>query len=154
MADMDELEYAIQNTVKHRRGFSKQVAEHLGMSQQVLLNKINPMITSNHLHVTEAARVIAFTQDFSIIEVMAEMLGCKIVKTNKPKAVPIMSALLTVVKEHGDIGEAITDAIKDDVINEIEERHIIQQIKDERAALDSLQSSIQCHAKQSRGELS
>jgi len=150
---MEDLEWAIHQTVHKRRGFSKQVAEHLGMSQQVLLNKVNPEICSSHVQVAEALKMMQFTQDLTILEVMAEMLNCKVIRVDKPRAVPVMSALLSVVKEHGDIGEAITEATKDGVINEIEERHIIQQIKEEREALDRLEASIRDHAKWTRGEV-
>ena len=149
---MEDLEWAIHQTVHKRRGFSKQVADHLGMSQQVLLNKVNPEICSSHVQVAEAVKMMQFTRDLTILEVMAEMLDCKVVKVDKPRAVPLMSALLGVVKEHGDIGDAISDATCDGVISEIEERHIIQQIKEEREALDKLEASIRDHAKQSRGE--
>jgi len=149
---MEDLEWAIHQTVHKRRGFSKQVADDLGMSQQVLLNKVNPEILSSHVQVAEAVKMMRFTRDLTILEVMAEMLNCKVIKSDKPHAVPVMTALLNVVKEHGDIGDAIMNATQDGVINEIEERHIIQQIKEEREALDKLEASIHKNAKQSRGE--
>ena len=147
---MTDLEWAIQQTVHAKRGLSKQLADVVGTSQQVLLNKVNPEVPTNSLHVTEAFKIMKHTGDITILEVQAAELGYHLVKDDS-KAVPLMDALLDVIKEQGDIGSAIKDSTADGVVDVHEERHTITQIHEAKRALDELECSVKAHAKSSRG---
>jgi hypothetical protein len=147
---MTDLEWAINQMVHKKRGLSKQLADVIGTSQQVLLNKVNPEVQSNSLHAHEAFKIMKHTGDITILEVMADGLGYKLVK-DESKPVPILDALLNVVKEHGDIGVCISSAMTDGIYDEEEERYTVQQINEARRALELLECSIHTLAKSSRG---
>lgn len=138
---MIDLEWAIQQTVLNKRGYSKLLADAIGCSQQILLNKVNPEIVTNHLSVVEASKIMQVSGNVMILEELARLLGYTLVKDDA-EPVSITDALLSVMKEHGDIGQVIGEATADNVITENEQRAIVKEINDARHSLDCLESSI------------
>ncbi len=146
---MTDIEWAIQTTVHRQRGLSKKLADVIGTSQQVLLNKVNPEIPTNHLTAAEALKIMAYTDDVVILEIMASELGYTLCK-EESKTVPVLDALLNVIVNQGDVGKAIKDSIEDGVIDVSEERYTLAQINELRKRLGDLESSVKQHARKTR----
>lgn len=140
---MTNLEWAIQQTVHEKRGAAKRLADAIGTSHQVLLNKVNPEVVNNHLTVREAVSLMQHTGCVLILEEVASELGYSVIKDNAA-AVPLAEAVLKVMKEHGDVGGAIAAAGKH--INQNEARSICKEISEARLALDALEASVQFEA--------
>lgn len=147
---MTNLEWAIQQTVHSKRGLSKQIADLLGTSQHVVLNKANPDNELNHFHVAQVQQIMELTGDVRILEELAHELGYSIV-ANQAVPVSITEAVLSSVKEQGDVSDAITKALADNVIKPKEERDICKEIAEARRALDVMEASIHQAADESRG---
>lgn len=142
---IDDIDWAIQQSVHKKRGMSKKLAEILGCSQQVLLNKVNPEVESNHLHVKELFKIVEATGDITPFEIMLEKLGYRVVK-EQVKPEPVLQAMLKSVKEHGDVADAITRALEDGEIDEQEVRIIMSEIREGQHALEGLEHAIKQHA--------
>lgn len=138
---MNDIEWAVHNLVHSKLGLSKRLCEVIFCSQQILLNKVNPENTTNHLHLSEALALMKHTKNFTLLEAMASDLGFKVVADNT-KPVAVFNALLSSVKEHGDVAVSISDALLDKVITGDELRDIVKQINDERRALNTLEASV------------
>lgn len=139
---MTDIEWAINQLVHKKRGSSKQLADRLVCSQQILLNKVNPENMSNHLHLHEAMKLMQVTKDVSLLEVMAEQLGYKLVK-NDCAAKPVVDALISAVKEQGDIASIVGSVVARGVVTQELKRAIRKEITEGVDSLDVLLSSIE-----------
>lgn len=149
---MTDLEWVIEQTVKHQRGLSKELAVMLGVSQSTLLGKVDSNNEGKHLSVIEAHRIMQHTGDVRILEEQARELGYRLIKAEHSEALPILDALLNAQAEHGDIARVFGECNKDGVLTVTQERKIIEEIRQSITSQESLIPAVQAYAKSSRGE--
>ncbi len=150
--DLESLDYFVHQTVVKNRGKSKLVAPEMGIGQASFLNKSNPNTHDSHFWPTELLILMDQLQDYRILEEMAYQSGFNLVKS-ECKEVPLIDALLDVLKEQGEIGSAISSSTADGVIDLAEERHVVAQIHKAKQSLNDLECSVKAFAKTSRGEV-
>lgn len=110
-------------------GGCESLAPRMGVSAQVLRNKVNPNIATHHLTLAEAVRMTDLANDRRILEAWARQLGLAVIEI--PQAdncadgdvIEMMSeSWLT----HGEIGRAINDTFADGRV----EMHEVRRIRD------------------------
>lgn len=142
---MDHIDSAIYDTV-HNSGLApKQLAELLGMSHQVLLNKANPQCEANKFSIHELMAVQRHTQTYRIAEAMCLELGVNVVGPAKEKAASLMEAMLTVVSECGDVARAVHDSLADGKLTDRERNEMQREINEAIDALMSMRLAIKEH---------
>jgi len=143
---MTDLEWAIQHTVHKQRGLSKQLAEVVGTSQQVLLNKVNPDNDLNHLNLRDGLAIMKHTGDVTILEVMAEQCGYRLHQCNA-EATDLMDSVLSLMSEHGELSSLVQASTADGVIDDKEKRAILTKAREIHHAVEQFESSIESEAK-------
>lgn len=138
---MDKLDIAVHDSIHDSKIKSKEIAELMGKSHQVLINKGNPNCDTHHLTLQESVALMRHTGNMQILQTLNAMFNQgEYEKPNKHKTV--MSALLHSMKEHGDIGIAIEKAFVDKRITAREKAEIIKEIREEVDSLRDLEWAV------------
>jgi Phage regulatory protein CII (CP76). len=142
---MDHIDSAIYDTV-HNSGLApKQLAELMGMSHQVLLNKANPQCEANKFSVHELMALQRHALSTRIVEAMCLELGFNALGPVKAKAESLMDAMLTVVAECGDVSRAVHDSLEDGKLTNRERNEMQREINEAIDALMSMRLAIKEH---------
>lgn len=140
---MDALDIAIHQSAHEARGGLSALAKRLGIGEQVLRNKCNPNTETHKLGVREALAVMLDTEDLRILEALAQELGCRVSREPSPQSARgLIEAVLAAEVEHGDVGRAILDALRDQRISPREAAEIKREIYEARTALEVLEASV------------
>ncbi len=132
---MDMIDIAIHRTV-HESGIpAKEIAQQMGMSYQVLINKANPTSEFHKMSLREALALQKITGTTAIHEAVGIELGLRIVPEEAQKPKSLVEAMLTVVSECGDVSRAFKDAMADGRLTEREKADMQKEINE---AIDSL----------------
>lgn len=140
---MDHVDQAIYDVVHNSKIPTKEIAQRLGMSHQVLINKANPQSEFHKLTLREALAVQLITGNRRIQQAMETELGL-----NDEKKLPsknLLESVLVASREHGDVVRAVQEALEDGRFT-LREREICQkEIDDAVNALHSLRESVVNH---------
>lgn len=137
---MEAIEQAVYDTVHKPVSKSKELALRLGVSNQILLNKVSPTCDHHKLGLLEAVSIMVATGDRSIYNAIGRELDAN-QKPHQPKDVVL--SVLEANKENGDINATIQKAMADGRIDKAEKRAICSEIQDMRDALDELEASVE-----------
>lgn len=151
-SDMDIVEWNIQQFVVAERGSSKSIAEVLGMSQQVLLNKVSPTQEGTHLSIPQSLVAQKARDDYRILNAQAEYLNHVCLPKNS-RPIDVVDAFLSCDSEKGDVARTYREAKADGVISLSEEKEILKQLEEFQDSINVLKDSIRNEAKASRGEI-
>lgn len=139
---MDQLAIAVYNTSHHSDVAMGDLAQKLGMTYQVLVNKTNHGSERNVLSLREAFELIIHTKNMSILRVMAQKMGCALVQVPSETSACILMSVLKATAEHGDIAQTIKDSLADNIITNREQAAIHEEIDETISALEQLRASV------------
>jgi len=108
---MDQLDQAIYDTV-HDAG-TAQLAVRLGISRQVLINKVNPNDDRNHLSLHQAQAVMQATGDIRILQAQAALLGYDVEPKSTVAGDDPLHALVRTMKETSEAINRASAALED-----------------------------------------
>lgn len=134
---MQDLEQAAYSTVHDSDIPPKQIAELVGISYQVLLNKANPQNDTHKLTIAEALAIQIHTKNHAILHAMKAALD----KRDKPQK-SILRSLVDMSKEVGDVVRIVDEAAADGHIAMIEKRSCIKEINEAITSLEMLKASL------------
>jgi hypothetical protein len=127
---------AAKATVDRYPGGAESLAPRIGMSAGILRNKVNPNIPTNHLTLAEADQMMSVSNDFQILQAMAQEHGFALTRIgDAAQPGSILSAMLTLEVAGGEFARTIHDAMADNVISENEMRVISKAGHAEQEAL-------------------
>lgn len=135
---MNDILRAAQVTV-HEAG-TKTVAEAIGVSANVLRNKVCPTTGTHHLTVLEASRVMLHTSDYRILHAFASEHGFVCIPlpattTMPPNQTSFFDRLLNIVHHKGNVCKTLKDAMADGRITPGE-------VLDMKSAISGLQQEL------------
>lgn len=136
---MDHIDQAIHTTVHDSDIPAKDIAQRLGMSHQVLINKANPQSEFHKLTLREALALQLITGSRRILQAMDTELSLS-GGVNKSKG--LLESVLAASREHGDVVRAVQEALEDNRFT-LRERELCQKEIDEAVnALHELRASV------------
>jgi uncharacterized protein YfeS len=138
--NMELLDTAIHETVHDSAIGSKEIAERMGKSRQVLLNKANPNNDTHHLTLHEAAALIKVTGNTAILDALIDLCNDEVAESMN-----ISDALVHSIKESSDVSVAVTEAIIDDKLSQKELKDIHREIREAQDALKKLTNAVNSH---------
>lgn len=106
---------AVYTTVRDYPGGAESLAPRLGMSANVLRNKVNPSIKTHHLRLDEAVSIMAMTGDSRGLEAIADELGYMVIPatgidlSNEDLLLQFNSLYQQLGKFSADTNDAIAD---------------------------------------------
>ncbi|WP_281545868.1 phage regulatory CII family protein [Grimontia sp. SpTr1] len=137
---MDHLDTAVYSTVHDSPIPARQIAQQLGMSHQVLINKANPQSDSHKLSLREALAVQLITGNYRILEAMTTELDLH--KAEEQRTASLLESVLKATAEHGDVVKVIQDALEDGVFSLREREKCQQEVDEAIKALETLRKAI------------
>lgn len=132
------IEQAAYNTVHEARCGIKTVAESVGLSYQMLINKVNPKNSTHHLTLLDAVDVMHATKDMRILDALAtEFQGMFVpLPTLSSDVAPnLMSDIAKMSSEFGALIKEVADDLTDGKISENEWSRIDNEAAKLREAL-------------------
>lgn len=141
---MDHIDQAIHSTIHESDIPAKEIAQRLGMSHQVLINKANPQSEFHKMSLREALAVQLITGSTRIHDAMAVELGAGSGGVVKG----LMESVLSASKEHGDVVGAIHGALEDGRFTLREREECQREINEAITALTMLRESVVKHGVQ------
>lgn len=138
---MDQLDIAVHQTAHAFQGGLDRLAQMMGMGAQTLRNKVNPNSDTHRLALREALAMMLQAQDYQILEVLAAECGFTI-RSVAGKDQPLLTALLMVQAEHGDVTRSMATALQAGSMTQRKIADIRREISEARAALDVLEQVI------------
>ncbi len=140
---MDHIDQAVYDTVHNSEISAKEIAQRLGMSHQVLLNKANPQSEFHKLTLREALAVQLITGNRRIHKAIEVELGLG--ANEKQQHTNILESVLVASREHGDVMRAIHEALEDGRFTLREREQCQREIDEAVAALTGLRESVVIH---------
>lgn len=134
---MQDLEQAAYSTVHDSDIPPKQIAELVGISYQVLLNKANPQNDTHKLTIAEALAIMIHTKNHAILHSLKTSLESR-GETNKN----IVRSLVDVSKDVGDVVRIVDEAAADGKITQLEKRRCTKEINEAITSLEMLKSAL------------
>lgn len=104
---------AAYKTVHEYQGGATALAARMGMSSNMLSNKVNPNNATHHLRLDESNTMMAFTGDYRILHAQAEMHGkvcIQLPECLQKQELDMFEMLLEVGARKGDVFELIRKA--------------------------------------------
>nr|WP_315481485.1 phage regulatory CII family protein [uncultured Undibacterium sp.] len=122
---------AFYRTVFDAEGGPESLAPRLGMSAQVLRNKANPNIQTNHPTLTDIDRVMTFTGNVSVLHALAKNQShvCIAIDDHANACdTAILELVAKVWSTNGDVGQAVNDTLADGRVEAHEVRRVDEAI--------------------------
>jgi hypothetical protein len=129
------------STVHDYQGGAVALASRIGMSAQILSNKVNPNCATNSLTLDDAHKIMALTGDFRMLHALAEELGFVCVSAEDAKAasdLDVVESLSKSMQEFGDVGKAVFDALADGKVELKEVKKVKHEVLEAFAAMSDL----------------
>ena len=104
---------AVYKTVHEYPGGATALAARMGMSSNMLSNKVNPNNDTHHMRLDEANTIMSFTNDYRILHAQAEMhskVCVQLPECLEKKELDMFEMLLEVGARKGDVFELIRKA--------------------------------------------
>ena len=138
------IDTAVYTTVHDAEMPVKKIAQHLGMSHQVLINKCGLHSEHHKLSLKESVALQIITGDRSIHRAMGVELDESLGETAAPdvRKRGLGRSVLDACREHADVVRRIHDAMDDGVMTSREAEMCQREIDDEIIALRRLSLSI------------
>ena len=142
---MDHIDQAVYDTVHNSDVSAKEIAQRLGMSHQVLINKANPQSEFHKMTLRESLAIQLITGNYRIHKAIDTELG---VKGEGPSLKSLLESVLIASKEHGDVVRAIQESIEDGRFTLREKEQCQKEIDDAMNALNDLRKAVVSHPNQ------
>ena len=124
-------------------GGNAALGPRIGVSGNVLSNKLNPNINTHHLTLSEAMRIMSLTGDLRILQAMSSELGVTIRPLPMIGEESAMDALVHTANEFGQYMVAINDALSDGRVTKLELRKVGKELGDLIAQSSKLMSTLE-----------
>ncbi|RBO83405.1 phage regulatory CII family protein [Marinomonas aquiplantarum] len=139
---MDYFQQSLHDLVHQSNQSSKDISAALGMSHQVLINKVNPNNTVNKLTVHELHAIQLLTGNDVVLRAMQ---GSIILSALKDAPCSIVEAVVSNGKECGDVFSAVQEAMADNRLTERERSKILKEIREAIASLQRTELAVLAH---------
>jgi len=139
------IEQAVYNTVHQALGGAKAIAGCIGLSHQVLLNKVNPKTLTHHLMLTEAVEVMRAAGDTRILDALASEFNGIFVPLPALALDASPNLMIDIAKMSSEFGALVTeiaDDLSDGRITENEWTRIDNEAARLRSALGVLMGDL------------
>ncbi|MEC7472911.1 MAG: phage regulatory CII family protein [Pseudomonadota bacterium] len=137
---MDDFLRATHNTVKDND--AKVLAAKMGLPHVSLLQRSNPDDDAHRLTVEHLYGILLHSGDMRPLAALADAFGFDLVAREKPAAQELTSALLHMSAEVADVTRAVTDALDDGRISQIERQKILREAGEARQSIDVLVEAV------------
>lgn len=137
---MDEVLRAVHETVLDAG--PKELAHRMGTSHTSLLNRVNPNDDTHRLNLEQFLQILALSGDMRPLAALADAFGYELVAKEKPAAQELTSALLHMSAEVADVTRAVTDALDDGRVSQIERQKILREAGEARHSIDVLVEAV------------
>ena len=139
---MDQLFMALHSAALNARGGITGLAQRMGKRQQTLINKLNPHDDTHQPNLGEFVAILLDTGDLFPLEVLATMLGAKVVTRHNRASKSVVLAMLHAAKEHGDLADVVERALADGHIDTKERIAILREVSELRDALTTMENTL------------
>ncbi len=132
---------AAYNTAHDYPGGVPALAVRMGVSANVLQNKVNPSQEHHKLTLNEAVKMQAISGDLRILHAMAGALGCVCIKTpafDQVGDMALLDSFMSVVSELGDLSTEFKNSWDDGTVTPAEFERIKSEAYDVQARLAEL----------------
>ncbi|MBJ7536990.1 phage regulatory CII family protein [Marinomonas transparens] len=141
---IDHFTQAVYDLVHKSEMSSTEIATTLGMSPQILINKVNPHNTVNKLTVHELHAATILTGNDVVIRAMQAEFVLSVLKNAPPS---ILEAMISQGKEIGDVFAAVQEALADNHLSERERSKILKEIREAISSLEVLMQAVVAHGR-------
>jgi hypothetical protein len=103
------------------------LALRMNMTAQILRNKANPSITSNHMNLHDVETLMAVTGDVRILEALACEMNCGVYAldaVDHPSDMAVLELVVRLQKSQGDVSGEIFNALEDGNVDKKEVERI------------------------------
>jgi len=107
---------AFYRTVKDYPGGMESLAVRMGMNPQVLRNKANPNIATNHPTLSDVEKIMDLTGDYQVLDALAMSTGHVLIKVESnatPSDMAVLEMVTQVWAANGDVGAAVNETLAD-----------------------------------------
>lgn len=146
---MDQLDHAIYATAHKTKDTCKKLATQMGMSHQVLLNKVNFNNETHHLTLRESIALQLHTGDKQILHASASELGSIVQEEQGPPGISLTEATLNIGVEFGELMSSIRESIADGRVTEQERALVRKEMLDVIRAANDLGIVMDSHTEKS-----
>lgn len=117
---------AFYETVRNAPGGCAALAVRLGMSAAVLRNKANPNNLGNVVSLDDADRVMALTEDYSVLHALAQAHGfvCTRIDEQPASDMAVLETVTDIWQKLGGLGAEVHKALADGRIEQHEVKSI------------------------------
>lgn len=118
---------AFHQTVHAYQGGCLALAARLGMSATILRNKANPNNETNVVTIDDIDRVMALTEDFSVLHALAETHGFVLTKLEEQPAsdMGVLENVTTIWQRLGDVANEVQKTLEDGRV----EQHEVEAVR-------------------------
>lgn len=137
---MSHIDQAMHATVHESKIPTREIAKRIGMSHQVLLNKVNPQCETHKLSVREAVALQLATKSRRINDAMNAELSISDEKS--APLICVFEAVLKASREHGDVMRNIQESMRDGMITDRELESCLEEIREAVDAFTGLRDTL------------
>jgi hypothetical protein len=121
----------------------KRLASQMGLPHVSLLQRANPDNDAHKLTINHLYQILLHTQDMRPLAALAAEFGFNLVAKEGAAAVNLSAAVLHMHAEVADVTKAVTTALDDGRVSQVEKAMIRREISGVRESLDVLEASVQ-----------
>lgn len=121
---MNQLDLAIHSTVHDYEGGTQSLADAMGVSRQILLNKACPTTENAHFAPAQLAQLQNITGNYSINDALQAME-----QHREAQEYDLTGSMLGVSKDFAEVVGGITESMADNVMSEPERRHCLDLVE-------------------------
>lgn len=120
----------------------KSLAAKMGLPHVSLLQRSNPDNDAHHLTIEHLFGLLLHTGDMRPLKALAAEFGFDLQAKEQHAAKSLTNALLHMSAEVADVTRAVTDALEDGHVSQIEKATIKRELAGARESLDVLEASV------------
>ena len=139
---LDGLLASIHSSAHKAQGGLERLAKTMGLNAQSLRNKVNPVNDVAKLSVAEWRSLLMITNDITSLTVLCNDLGFRLVEVDGAGKDNLLTCMLNLNKESGDVAAAIQEALADGKISLSEKVKILKEIDEQKKAVNKLERSL------------
>jgi hypothetical protein len=124
--EMEEVHKAIHEALLDAG--PKQIAHQMGTGHTALLNRANPNDDTHRLNVDQFLQILVHTNDMRPLAALADAFGFELVAKEKSAPKALVTALVDLAAEFGDVTRSVHDAMVDGHLTSFERAAIRKQI--------------------------
>lgn len=121
---------------------AKTLAGKMGLAHVSLLQRANPDNDAHKLTINQLFQILLHTGDHRPLAALAAEFGFDLMAREKPAAVALTSAAMSMSAEVADVQRAVHDALADGHVSQVEKQILQREITGARASLDVLAESV------------